>query len=484
MISAKSREGRADVPRRGARDFSRVGTGWDALLCTLAALILTYVWRVQDLFTILAVIKFVALASLAAFGLYFIDQDRRRSLAVANQPIIRYTILILGLMVLSVPGSLYPGLSFRFIINDHIKTFILMVLLAASARSFKDVERYAAVQVFGAGLYCVFILLRFDIGDEGRLGDLVYYDANDLGMLIVCTLPLVAYFLRSGVPVHLRIAAAGIVPIAIMTIVKTGSRGAFLGLLSVVGFMLFRFTAIPKRLRFGAVAAMALVLFVSATGTYWEMMRTLLNPTEDYNWSGNADGGRMEVWKRGVSYMLQNPVFGVGARAFPVAEGTISPLAGRQAYGIGLKWSAAHNSFVEIGAELGVGGLILFVLLLLTAFRACAAIGRAPPAKKNGAVPAEAALGQALCATLVGYVVTGSFLSQAYGVYFYATLGIIAALVKTTRAAGVPRRAGPEVGRAVRGNGQATRPRPRSFGQPVRGLIGQAKRPGIDPSRH
>jgi O-antigen ligase len=402
----------------------------DWLLYALVAAVLGYVWRVQDLFPILGSLKFVAVSSLAAFGIYILNTDRRRSLKSVRHRVMSYATMILVLMILSVPGSLYPGLSFDFVVQDHLKTFVLMVVLAASIRTLKDVERYALTQLFGAGLYCVFIMWKFDIGQDGRLSNLIYYDANDLGMLIVCTLPLGIYFLRSSVDWRMRIISACILLISTMTIIKTGSRGAFLGFIAVLAFMLFQFRAFTKQVRYGAVTVVVLVLLFLGNDRYWEMMRTILNPTDDYNWSGQSDGGRMEVWKRGVGYMLKHPLFGVGAHAFPVAEGTISSLARRQEFGIGLKWSAAHNSFVEIGAELGIPGLAAFILLLATAFYSCFRIGRTPP--QGGIVAAEAALGQALCATLVGYLVVGSFLSQAYSAYMYITYGIIIGLSKVT----------------------------------------------------
>lgn len=405
------------------------GAPRDPLLYALSAALLGYVWRIQDLFPLLGKIRFVALVSAVAIVLYLLDADSRRALSRVDHPVTRYAIAILVLMVLSVPGSLYPGLSFGFIVQDHIKTLLLMVLLAAGIRTVKDAEFLVMVQMLGAGLYSLLILLRFDIGPQGRLGDLVYYDANDLGMVIICTLPLLVFHLRRTGGRHLRTLATVLLPITIMTIVKTGSRGAFLGLIAVVAFMVLRFRTFSSKARYGVAAAVLSLLLLAGNETYWELMRTLLNPQEDYNWAGQSEGGRIEVWKRGIGYMLQRPLTGVGAHAFPVAEGTISPLAGRQAYGVGLKWSVAHNSFIEIGAELGVLGLICFVLLLMAAFRTCARLGRGE-ADPGGAGAARAALGQAFCATLVGYLVSGFFLSQAYSAYLYATLGIIIGLAK------------------------------------------------------
>jgi O-antigen ligase len=405
----------------------------DALFYALAINVLCYVWRVQDLFPVLGTIKFVPLATLAAVGLFVLDGDRRRLILGIKHKVLTYAGLILVWMVLSVPGSLYKGLSFNFILQDHIKTFVLMILLAASIRSIKDVERYVLVQVIGSALYCYFIMFKFTLGMEGRLDNLVYYDANDLGMLIVCTLPLAILFLRGNTSWVLRAFAAIVVLFSLKTIIKTGSRGAFLGMVAVMVFMLFQFRAFSKQARIVAVSTVVSLMLLIGNETYWDMMATILNPKDDYNWSGQSETGRMEVWKRGMGYMFSRPIFGVGARAFPVAEGTISEAAELQEYGIGLKWSAAHNSFVEVGAELGIPGLAFFCLVLATAFFACQKIGRTKP--EPGRRPGDAAaLGQALCTAIVGYVVAGFFLSQAYSAYMYVTYGIILGLIKISTA--------------------------------------------------
>jgi O-antigen ligase len=89
---------------------------------------------------------------------------------------------------------------------------------------------------------------------------------------------------------------------------------------------------------------------------------------------------------------------------------------------VGFKWSAAHNSFVQIGAELGVLGLGLFVALFAVAVRALSRVGRGQGA--------AAFLAQTLTASLVAYVVSGFFLSAAYWAYLYTLLGMVAGLVK------------------------------------------------------
>ena len=54
-------------------------------------------------------------------------------------------------------------------------------------------------------------------------------------------------------------------------------------------------------------------------------MGTLLHPTDDYNWTGEAEGGRMTIWGRGIRYMIDRPFTGVGiCGRFPLPRGRFS----------------------------------------------------------------------------------------------------------------------------------------------------------------
>lgn len=390
-------------------------------------LILAYVWRIQDLFPVLSALQFPIISSLGALVVFVFGGYAKKAFPRFKTPLITVAVFILFWMMVSVPTSVYQGLSFRFVFDDHLKTFLMMLMIVASIRAFADVERLMLVGLLGAGIYCLMILTTLQVGQSGRLGDLFYYDANDLAMMVVCTLPLTVYFLRRGARPWQRVLALGCAAAFALAIVRTGSRGGFLGLIAVAAFMLIAFRAIPARVRFAALGGSAVLLFAFAGPQYWTMMGTLLRPTADYNWSENNDAGRMAIWKRGMRYMANSPITGVGVNAFPVAEGKISPLASRQQLGIGLKWSAAHNSFVQIGAELGIPGLIAFLLLLYRMFSTAWRISR-DKSNQGPTAASERAMAETVVASLVGYVVAGFFLSQAYSAYLYATCGILTGL--------------------------------------------------------
>ena|ERR1041385_3837255 len=397
---------------------------WDALLAAIVVVLLLQVWRIQGLAKGVPLFGAPILATAAAVALFAFDRDPRRRVGRFSQPVIRVTVGIVIMVVLSIPTSLHPALSASFLLKDYLRSVILMLLIAWSVRGLVDVRRLAWVQMVGVAL-CALAIVTHSATGEGRLStEQTYYDENDLATLIVCTLPLVLYLWRRPTALFGRAVLAGITLFLMTTLGRTGSRGGFLGFLMVALYLLLRFSTISTAKRVGAVAVLSILLVSLASDQYFARIETILHPSKDYNWSGKSETGRMEIWKRGVGYMMDNPIVGVGANAFPKADGTLSPEAQeRMRYGRGFKWSTAHNSFLQIGAELGVMGLVLLLLLFVDVFRLLAWVRR----WTRGEI---AILAQVLTACCVGFFVTALFLSQAYSAYLYSLLGMSLAVAR------------------------------------------------------
>jgi O-antigen ligase len=397
---------------------------WDALQITLAVLVFLQVWRIQALLPRTPLFGVPVLATLSAVFLFWLDRDPRRRLLGPTRPIVRVSLGILALVALSIPGSLYPRLSVSFLLKDYLRSVALMLLLAGSIRGLGDLRRLAWVQIVGVTLCAMAVATRAQVGLEGRLSvdATVYYDANDLATLIVCTLPFVLYLWPRPTGLGGRLVLAAATVFLLKTLGETGSRGGFLGFAAVAGYLVLRFRGLSGVKRLAAVAVLVLLLVGLASESYFARIETMLHPSSDYNWEGQSETGRVEIWRRGISYMLAHPVLGVGAATFARAEGTLAPEAqARRRYGHYFRQSTAHNSFIQIGAEIGLLGLILFGTLLFDAFRTLAVARR-------GLDGDTRVLAQVLTASLVAFVVTACFLSQAYSAYLYTLLGMILGL--------------------------------------------------------
>ena len=404
--------------------------GWDLLLVCVAVYIATSIGRVHQLFPILLPLKPALLSAVMAIGLFVLDKGRQRRLALLRS---RSTTCLLGLLVwsaLSVPAALNQGLAFHAW-TDFARTVVMFFVVAGSVRHARDVERLALVYFAVTVVYTGVVVSRFQLGAEvWRLGRLYYYDANDLATLIATAMPLGLYFVLAHRHVVLRLCAGGGLAVLAVGLIRSGSRGGFLALLAVTAFVLLGFTTVPARARVAGLIVILAVAGTTASDRYWTQMQTIIHPHQDYN--ATSEAGRLKIWQRGIGYMAANPVFGVGMRNFQVAEGTISPLARLQERGIGILWGAAHNSFVQVGAELGVPGLLLFVGLIVATFRSLLHVVRA----RSRASPARdevARLAQSLMAALVGFVVGAFFLSLGYADILYTLAALSIGLAKGAR---------------------------------------------------
>lgn len=406
------------------------GESWkpDFLVWSVGLALLSYVWRVHEVFPVLGSLKFALLVTAAALLFLIVDKDPRRKLESLRHPISTTIFAIIILITLSIPTSVNRIYSFNSFTQDYLRNVLLMAILVVSVRGFQDLKNYVLAFVVGGLVFNQHVLRNVSLDEGGRLDGIAYYDANDLSMLMVVTIPLLLLFLVRGRP-GMRALAILCLVVSVLVFLKAGSRGGFLGMVAVSLYLLFQFHGIRKAVRFGAVAIVAVLMLLFAGEQFWGTMGTILNPQDDYNMSG--ENGRKAIWLRGLGYMMQRPITGVGFQAFPTADGTLSEHAVRQMYGFGVKWSAAHNSFLQIGAELGVGGIIAFLALLWFAFSTARRLGRRR--EPDGTVPDEAVLAQGLAGTMIAYAVCGFFLSQAYSCMMLMLLAMIVALEKVFR---------------------------------------------------
>lgn len=336
-------------------------------------------------------------------------------------------VVALGVLAcLSVPFGISMGSSGRFVVEAYSKVLVTFFILVAAIRHPRDLRLFVWTYVLACGFLVYITIFTFSLQQTGgvfRLGNLYMYDANDMGLVLVTGLPLaVVLFQNSGKKGRL---VSGTILLGIgASLARSGSRGGFLGLLAVGIALLFLLRGVSVLKRAGFLLAVVAGLFVMAPEGYWEQMRTMTEPTEDYNWQ--SDYGRKAVAERGVGYMLDYPLFGVGIGNFGRAEGTLSEVAQqRQQLDQGFRWTAAHNSFVQIGAELGLPGLILFCVLIFGGIFGMFGIRRrAPPdwAERGPASSFMHDMALYLPVSLIGFAVSGFFVSFAYHDVTYALL--------------------------------------------------------------
>lgn len=224
---------------------------------------------------------------------------------------------------------------------------------------------------------------------------------NEIGLALLMTAPLIRYLAQQATRPALRRALYGAVVLTLVAVVGTHSRGAFLGLL-VMGSMMF---LKARRRLLPAIIAMlficALPLF--APQSWFDRMHTIGHYEGD-----RSAMGRIDSWHKAVV------------------------IAGERLTGGGfevLVWSAAHDAhsiFFEVLAEQGYPGLLLFLTLIVLAWRRAGRIRRRCAGDPSRARDAE--LAAMLQVSLAGYLSAGAFLGLAYFDFLYLLVALILCL--------------------------------------------------------
>lgn len=330
-------------------------------------------------------------------------------------PLSRLPVAYLALAIASVPLSLWPGGSFEALRWLLIGVALFFVVATAPARP-STVVMLERTFTYGATLFAIALLVT-GVYIKGNRLTLPYgsYDSNDSAMLMAvgCSLVLADLF-RKGVLV--RAIALVSAAVLIVAVLKTGSRG---GLLALGAGLLVTAGRLSGSKKFALAFMLAIgipVAWSTAPPEIKERFSTIFTPSEDYNTF--AYGGRKMIWKRGIGYMLQNPALGVGIASFNIAEGKTMSDNGMT----GL-WMSPHNSFVQAGAELGVGGLALLCGMLVLG-------GRVAFSWRS---PAHQPVSQHFVAAIVAFAVGAFFLSHAYSYIMFGLLGLIVLVHRTHR---------------------------------------------------
>jgi O-antigen ligase len=396
-------------------------------VCLLLVVILS-ISRVHEHFSFMTRARPVLLLVLAAAAYAFLRPRLVGREWVRTWP----PRVIVGLAIvacLSVPFGISLGGSASFFLFTYSKVLITAILVMAAIRGARDLSAFIWAYVVSCGLLVWMSTVVFPLtiyrGGLARLEDLYMYDSNDLGVVLMIGIALAALTFQTSGRIGKLVSAVTLLGIGV-AIARSGSRGAFVGLVAVGLAFLFGLKHVSAGKRVAFLAATCLAVVIAAPQGYWDQMRTMLNPTQDYNWL--SETGRKAVTERGIGYMLRYPLFGVGIDNFGRAEGTISERAqNRRPGGPGIRWTAPHNSFLQAGAELGIPGLLLWSSLVFGGIISMRRMHRRLPRAWARGDPEERLLYFStvyLPVALIGFGATAFFVSFAWlePIYFLAAL--------------------------------------------------------------
>lgn len=234
-------------------------------------------------------------------------------------------------------------------------------------------------------------------------------DNNALALALVMVLPLIR-FLQMNVDSKLASKALIVLmAFVVLGVLGTQSRGGFLGLAVIGGFLIMKGR---HKLTFGVLALIAIPLFLTFMPESWhERMESIKNYQQD-----RSAMMRINAWKYAINFTKDYPIKGGGFDSF--TQKNFDEYAPEAEL-----FTGAHSIYFETLGEHGYVGLLLFLLVGIALFRQTSyIIKKAKPHEDLAWVKDLAAMVQV---GVVGYAVAGAFLELATFDLYYVFISIV-----------------------------------------------------------
>ena len=218
------------------------------------------------------------------------------------------------------------------------------------------------------------------------------------------------------------------VPLCVFAVIGTYSRGGFLSLAAAsLTFVVLQRR--PVRAVAGLLAVVGvLLLIVPIPKSYVDRLQTM----QTYKETGEESAlSRWHFWAVGLRMVADNPL-GIGLRQYEQAYDKYDFSHGR--YG---PQRAVHNSHVQVLAETGYPGAIVWAGMFVVAFVTCF---RVRARSRDESLDPEArrfffTTANCLIVSMLSFIVGGSFLSLALNDITWLTFGMVGALGRVAAAA-------------------------------------------------
>jgi O-antigen ligase len=326
-------------------------------------------------------------------------------------------LLLYAAMIAGIPFATYRPAAFENVLLNYIVNIVFFLLFVVHVDSVPKLKRVAAILVLSIALFNVFAFTsgQFEAGRYTTASRM--FDPNDVAFVEVSLLGFALWVLVGDFGIALKIMAFLTVLSGALLTLYTASRGGLLGLTTfLLLFLVLRVSRVSKGFKTVMLGALIVGAITNADKINIERYQTLGSLEEDYNF---AEGGRVDIWTRGFILFLENPLTGVGVNGFAKALAEQ-----RAAEGLFGKWVTAHNAYLQVLTETGIVGGTAFLLLIITSLLTFNRLRRTPPASMPG-------LGALPGILLVGFgaqLVSASFLSQGYSMFFTMAFAFSAAL--------------------------------------------------------
>jgi putative inorganic carbon (hco3(-)) transporter len=315
-------------------------------------------------------------------------------------------LLALTLLALfTMPIAKDPATAWAVFNDTFIKAvlmFIVMVNVLRTRRRLMGLMWLSLAMAAILSYQALDLYMKGELLAEGYRADVeiggMFGNPNDLSLHLVTMIPLAVCLGIASRSKIMRLVYFACAVLFVSANFVTYSRGGFLGLIAASVLMAWKLGR-KNRLNVMAVSGfVSLLVVLLAPGNYGLRILSIFIPGLDP--VGSSDQ-RRELLERSIIVSLRNP-WGIGIGNFPI---------------VGVHNLVTHNAFTQVSSEIGLLGLLAYLIFMVSPLRKLGAIERTLSAKNEHDWFYYLAIG--LQASILGYMVSSFFVAVAYNWFIY-----------------------------------------------------------------
>ncbi len=240
---------------------------------------------------------------------------------------------------------------------------------------------------------------------------------TNIGLALVMVIPLILALREEQTNPTIRKLLVGLLVLSVIACVGTYSRGAVLGLVVSMGLLVLK----------GKAKAVVLPLIIGGAllGPYMlpEKWFGRMETIKTYEQESSAVS-RLRAWEMAYNLAMDRPLLGGGFETFSVA--TYQRYLSDERLSDAVIGTGAHSIFFQVLGEHGFTGLFLFAALLMTTFSSLRKVIR--QTKEIDSLRWIHNYAHMIQLSLVGFTVSGLFLSMCYFDLYYQLIALTVVL--------------------------------------------------------
>lgn len=344
--------------------------------------------------------------AIVTLALYFPSQLVTEGNLTVLTTEVKAVLALTAIALVTIPIAKDPGTAWETFNEPFIKAVVIFIVLVNVVRTRKRLMAMLWLS-FGIGIYLGVSALQLYMDGKFAVEEYrvavteikgMFGNPNEMALHFVMMTPIVLVLGIASKSKVMRIVYFATTALFVAANMVTYSRGGFLGLLATAAVLAWKLGRTHRLNVTIASIVIGGIALLAAPGNYGLRMLSIFIPGLDG--VGSSDM-RRELLERSLLVTARNP-WGIGIGNFPI---------------VGIHEHQTHNAFTQVSSELGILGLIAYLVFMISPFRKLSAIERSLFDRDEFDWFNYLAIG--LQASIVGYLVSSFFASVAYNWFIY-----------------------------------------------------------------